>query len=234
MEGSDPDATFIFYWIAFEAAYLQCAGSGNCQEDVFQRFIERPLEADSEGLIRGQISEDVSLAILEFVANPYVHDRFWDYYNGRAEPAEDWQKRLVTNVERVSLRLEDGNYAIPLAAALERLRVARNQLFHGDATWTRHVDRSQIEDGAAILAAMVPALIHVMLGNPAMFDHPSPYPSVEMDTACIVQDVQDYSIAVNIVRRVREGKERTYSSAELRRELGQDDWVFTHRQKTTA
>ena len=222
-EVEDPYAALVFHWIAFEAAYTQCPESDQPQKGGVKDFFERLIDADEGDLIRGHMSEDVSIAILELVANPYVYGPFWDYYNGRFESADDWQERLVSEVERVSRCIEDGDFSKPLAVAFERLSVVRAQLMHGDVTWGRNVNRSQIEDGAEILAALVPPLIHVMLDNPEMLDFPSPYPSVEMDTATIVADVRDYSIAVNIVRRVREGKERTYSSAELRKELGLDD-----------
>ena len=222
-EAEDPYAALIFHWIAFEAAYAQRAENGRPEKGGFEDFFKRLIDADAEGLIRGQVSEDVSLAVLELAANPYVYGPFWDYYNGRAESADEWQERLVSEVEQVSLALEDGDFAKPLAVAFERLSVVRAQLVHGDVTWGRDVNRSQIEDGAEILAALVPPLIQVMLDNPEMLDFPSPYPSVEMDTASIVADVRDYSIAVNVVRRVREGKERVYSSEEVSKRLGLDD-----------
>ena len=38
-----------------------------------------------------------------------------------------------------------------------------------------------------------------------------------------LEDLEDYYAAVEISERIRRGEEKTYSSAEVRRELGLDD-----------
>ena len=38
-----------------------------------------------------------------------------------------------------------------------------------------------------------------------------------------LDDVEDYYLAVEVLERTRAGKERVYSSAEVRRDLGLDD-----------
>jgi RHH-type transcriptional regulator, rel operon repressor / antitoxin RelB len=38
-----------------------------------------------------------------------------------------------------------------------------------------------------------------------------------------IEDLEDYYSAEEVLRRVRSGQEETYSSAEVRRELGLDD-----------
>ena len=38
-----------------------------------------------------------------------------------------------------------------------------------------------------------------------------------------IDDVEDYYLGVEVLERVKSGKEKTYSSAEVRRELGLDD-----------
>ena len=222
-ESADVDARFIFHWIAFSAVYAECHGSDQSGTGMLEDFFKKLLAGGAEQSICDHVSGELSYTMLELVANPYVFEPFWDYYNGDVASADEWQELLIGEVERVSLRMEDGDFAGPLAVAFARLRVIRNQLFHGDATWSRHINRSQVEDGAEILAALVPVLIEVMLERPEMFEHPSRYPSVEMDTVTIVEDVSDYAIAVNIVRRVREGKEPVYSSEEVSKRLGLDD-----------
>ncbi len=43
----------------------------------------------------------------------------------------------------------------------------RNRLIHGGATWESKVNRDQVRDGSRILADLVPAIIHLVLENPA-------------------------------------------------------------------
>ena len=220
METDDADAAFIFYWIAFSAA---SAESQRGHKLRLNGFFKKVVAADKSGVIRRHVSDGIDGAILDLSANPYVFKPFWDRYNGVSDSADEWQNVLIDDVERVSRQIEAGKVADALAAAFERLRVVRSQLFHGDATWNRGVNRSQIEDGVEILSFIVPAVINLMLDAPDMFDHPSPYPSVESDTAQVVEDIHDYSLAANVMRRVRLGLEPVYSSAEVRKDLDLDD-----------
>lgn len=225
MEGDDdPDAAFIFYWMAFEAA---CSGrwiGKRPKREDFERLFEKAADADRRGTIRDCIlADDLSDTILEVVANPYVFEPFWKYFSGTAASPDDWQNRLIEDVERASIQLENGNVVEPLAILFERLYVVRDQLIHGEATWNRYVNRSQVEGGAEILASIVPATVALMMDAPDMFDHRSLYPSVESDTAQTVEDVSDYALASDVLRRVRDGRERVFTSEEVRRELGLGD-----------
>ena len=222
-EKDDQDAAFMFYWIAFEAVYAEWTHEGRAQRADFVKFFEKVTAADTRNTIRDEVLGDLADTILEVVANPYIFEPFWDYYNGNSDSNDEWQELLISDVERMSVRIEEGDAVEPLAAVFERLCVVRNQLFRGEATWNRYVNRSQIEDGAEILAFVVPALVDLMLDKPETFDRPSRYPSVESDTAETVEDVADYAIAVNTARRILDGQERVYSSAEVRKELGLDD-----------
>ena len=222
-EEDDPDAAFMFYWIAFETVYAEWTSEGQAQREDFTKYFEKATAADTRNTIREEVLGDLADTILEVVANPYIFEPFWEYYNGNSDSDDEWQNLLIGDVEQVSVRLEDGDAVEPLAAAFERLCVVRNQLFHGEATWNRYVNRSQVEDGTEILAFIVPALADLMMDKPEAFDRPSRYPSVESDTAETVEDVADYAIAVNVHRRIRNGQERVYSSSEVRKELGLDD-----------
>ena len=222
-EVDDADAAFTFYWIAFEAVYGKWTREGRDQRENFRKFFEKAASVDARNAVRDGVLDGLTDTILEVVANPYIFEPFWDYYNGNTDSGDEWQGLLIGDVERVSVRLEDGDAVEALAAAFERLCVVRNQLFRGEATWNRYVNRSQIEDGAEILAFVVPALADLMLDKPEAFDHPSRYPSVESDTTETVEDVADYALAVNTAWRIRDGLERVYSSAEVRKELGLDD-----------
>ena len=223
LEDDDPDAAFVFYWITFDAISTERSLDKQPKKEVFKRFFEKVAEADRRNAIRDYVLGDLFDTILEVVANPYMFEPFWDYYNGGSGSEDDWQDMLVSDVERVSVHLESENIVEPLAVLFERLYVLRNQLFHGEATWNRYVNRSQIEGGAEIMAFIVPALVDLMMDKPDMFDQPSRYPSVESDTAQIVEDVIDYSLTVNVLRRVRNGQEKVYSSEEVRKGLGLDD-----------
>ena len=59
-----------------------------------------------------------------------------------------------------------------------RLYTLRNQLMHGGATWNSSVNRSQVRDGRALLARVLPVMLGVMMDHPARFDGKPFYPVV--------------------------------------------------------
>lgn len=222
-ETDDADAAFIFHWIAFSALFPGLSLGAEPSSDEMERFLDRALAADAGGAIQGAFSNGLFYTTLDLVSNPYVFEPFWDYYGDDSISADEWQDALIKGVERVSVQIESGEILKALTAAFERLGTVSRQMLGGEATWGRYVNRSQVENGAEIMSFMVPTLIHIMLDNPDMLDRPTRYPSVESDTHEIIEDVEDYAFAANILRRVNVGLERVYSSEEVRRDLGLDD-----------
>lgn len=54
----------------------------------------------------------------------------------------------------------------PLCELFRRLYTLRNQLLHGGATYRGRVNRRQVEDGAQIMAWLMPCFIGVMIDHP--------------------------------------------------------------------
>ena len=52
---------------------------------------------------------------------------------------------------------------VVLSIVLDRLYVLRNQLVHGGATWNSVANRQQVRDGAAILMAVVPVVVDILI-----------------------------------------------------------------------
>ena len=48
---------------------------------------------------------------------------------------------------------------------LERLYVLRDQIVHGGATWNCSVNRAQVKDGSALLEAILPVIVDVMIDD---------------------------------------------------------------------
>ena len=66
----------------------------------------------------------------------------------------------------------------PLHGITPQLYVLQNQPVHGGATWNSSVNRDQLRDGRAILAALVPAVIEIMMASPVFDDDPIDYPVI--------------------------------------------------------
>ena len=178
-ESGDPDAAFIFHWIAFNAAYARDMPRGESVSEAgeFLTFIEKVVSVDRENAIENYMTPKMRQTILDLVSNQYVFADFWRCKNGDPNAA-DWSDRLSDEIRRLAFQIGDGDIAGILATLFDRLYVLRNQLVHGGATWNSSVNRSQVRDGARIMAFLVPAFIDLMIDNDYLFDDPPYYPFV--------------------------------------------------------
>ena len=165
-EQDDPDAVFIFCWIAFNAAY----GDERIEQEwvLFDDYFRKVLALEGGHAINRALWERFRDPIKEFVANQYVYWRFWDHQKGE-DGADDWAARLERDKQRVNdaLTRQSSRQTVEMLRILfSRLYVLRNQLLHGGATWSSSVNRDQVRDGARIMYFLVPIFIDVMLANP--------------------------------------------------------------------
>lgn len=164
----DPDAQFLFLWIAFNAAYAD--------EDEFQRtqpgerasfagFFEKAVALDADRRIYNAIWQSFSGPIRLLMNNKYVFNPFWQHHNG-IEGFEDWEDRFAASTRRFSQALQEQDSARILSFVFDRLYVLRNQLVHGGSTWNSSVNRNQVRDGTAILGFLMPVFVDLMMDNP--------------------------------------------------------------------
>ncbi len=167
--GDDDDAAFIFYWIAFNAAYAHEVDDADTEtlgeRLLFKEYFNRLTELDQEGRIYEVIWTRFPQEIRVLLENRFVYQPFWKHQN--SEPGFDgwaaWFERSKVAAAR-SLNSKDTNKI--LSILFDRLYVLRNQLIHGGATWSGSVNRQQVNDGKKILASLVPLFIDVMMNHP--------------------------------------------------------------------
>ena len=179
-EEGDHDARFIFLWIAFNAAYANEIGDRKTfsERKVLLNFLKRLEALDRERLLYQAVWDQFTGPIRLLIDNRFVFQPFWDHFRGQAG-AEDWEQRFSHSRRQAHRALGRQDTLKILAVVFDRLYVLRNQLIHGGATWGGAVNRQQIRDGAAILGALVPIVIHLMLEAPyQLWGEPS-YPVVE-------------------------------------------------------
>lgn len=178
-ESVDPDAAFIFHWIAFNAAYARDMPRDERVSEAgeFLDFIKSVVLVDKDRIIQNYVILKTSPIITDLVNNQYVFRDFWRYKNGDAS-ASNWKRNLSRDRRRLSSQFARGDTVGILRTLFDRLYVLRNQLVHGGATWNSSVNRSQVEDGARIMAFLVPAFIDLMIDNDYLFDDPPYYPFV--------------------------------------------------------
>ena len=167
VEPQDPDGVFIFYWIAFNAAYAEetLESSDTNERSAFHDYFDGILNLDNNNAIFNAIWQEFAGPIRLFLNNHYVFQPFWKHQNGVAG-YEDWERRFDASKELANKALGNMDTHTVLTILFDRLYVLRNQLVHGGATWKGSVNRRQVEDGARIMAFLVPVFIQLMMDNP--------------------------------------------------------------------
>ena len=172
-DADDPDAAFIFYWIALNAAYAREQGAysvgdgagATSERGSFREFFDMILRFDAEGRVYGEIWDRFSGPIRILLDNQYVFQPFWDHQQGNPDAAQ-WEARFRAAKVRANQALVEQDTVTVLAIVFDRLYTLRNQLIHGGATWQSSVNRDQVRDGARILSFLVPLFISIMMDNP--------------------------------------------------------------------
>ena len=164
----DDDARFVFFWIAFNAAYADASvfGSPASSEQKFRSdFFQKAVSLDTGQRIYGAIWTNFSGPIRLLIKNKYVFGPFWQHHNG-VKGTEDWADWFAADERRFRQALSQQDTEFVLDMVFDRLSVLRNQLVHGGATWGSSINRAQVHDGTAILAFLIPVFVDVMLDNP--------------------------------------------------------------------
>ena len=177
-EPNDPDAAFIFYWIAFNAAYAQDRPRSldSTEREHFADFFDSILSLDSGHMIYDAIWERFSDSIRVLLDNRFVFQPFWNHHAGRGY--ENWEHTFESSKRRVREALAARKTSVILSTLFDRLYVLRIQLMHGGASWLSSVNRDQVRDGARILAFLVPLFIGLMMSRPDIDWGPPDYPVV--------------------------------------------------------
>ncbi len=168
MESGDYDAAFIFYWIAFNAVYADGRSQARLERResrVFSDYFEKIIQLDRHEKIYNAVLMKFWEPMVELLRNKYVFQPFWDYHNG-LPGNDDWTLRFDRDARNVGRALDRRDTKDILRILFYRLYVLRNQLIHGGATWNSKANRRQVEDGARIMASLVPLLIELMMDNP--------------------------------------------------------------------
>ena len=168
-EPDDPDAAFIFYWIAFNAVYGEDRPEDydrtGRERDTFQRYFAKVVALDTDNSIYAAVWEKFTDSVRGFLENRFVFAPFWKSRNRNAQNP-DWQRMFDNSRRKETWAFVDKDAVAILDALFDRLYVLRNQLLHGGATWQGSVNRSQVQDGAAIMAFLVPHFINLMIDHP--------------------------------------------------------------------
>jgi hypothetical protein len=164
----DFDGAYIFYWIAFNAAYAGEVGEtiekAPSERSLLREYFSVLLIADTDRRIYDALWQTFSGPIRVLLENPYVFAPFWS--GQRQGDPESWKIAFDRSAERAMRAFQNGDAKLVLEIVFDRLYVLRNQLMHGGSTYASSVNRSQVSDGIRILGWMVPVFVDLMMDSP--------------------------------------------------------------------
>ncbi|MFO1507372.1 MAG: HEPN domain-containing protein [Lysobacterales bacterium] len=176
-EDKDPDAAFIFLWIAFNAAYAREFGQDETERKRFGEFLAMLIAVDTPKVLHDLVFSQYSGPVRTLIENEFVFEPFWTALRGH-DSSKHWE-RVFRDSRKAALKaVMHGNTATVLSIVFDRLYVLRNQLIHGGATWNGKLNRAQVKDGVRILGAIIPVILALMLDRPDLEFGDVLYPAV--------------------------------------------------------
>lgn len=164
-ETDDPDARFVFLWIAFNAAYAKAFGVEESSRLQLATFFSRLVAVDAEKRLSGLMFSQFSGPLRTLIANKHVFEPFWRALRDH-DSSGHWETQFHAGSRAATRAVLDGRIDVVLGVVFDRLYVLRNQLVHGGATWNSRANREQVRDGANIMSAVVPVVVELMLDHP--------------------------------------------------------------------
>ncbi|MEZ9323121.1 hypothetical protein AB4161_22690 [Vibrio sp. 10N.286.51.E5] len=179
-QSGDLDSQFIFYWIAFNAAYAQHIDRSILMSErgKFQQFLSKIVSLDNEGQLAEFVWQEYTNTIRVVLNNEFIFESYWDAQNS-AITQDEWKQRCAKSIHASHQALASEQTDIVLSIVFSRLYTLRNQLLHGGATWNGKVNRQQVADCTAIMAKVIPILIEVMMNHPNELWGDSIYPVID-------------------------------------------------------
>ena len=116
-EDNDPDAAFIFLWIAFNSAYADEsdieATKPLGERRQFIDLIERLVALDAEGRLYEAVWDRFRGPIAKLMQNRFIYRPFWLNQNGMPG-GEQWAKKFKKSAERFVRSMADKDIRVIL------------------------------------------------------------------------------------------------------------------------
>lgn len=177
---ADADSAFIFYWIAFNAAYGFDVDSEYRQgeKQSFRDFLSKIVALDTNKQLEKLVWQKFSGPIRVLLDNQYVFQPFWDFHNQRIDEA-DWLDKFKSAKTAAHAAMTNRETDKVLAIICNRLYTLRNQLIHGGATWQSATNRDAMRDCTEVMACLVPTVISIMMDKPKTLWGDPIYPVIQ-------------------------------------------------------
>lgn len=164
-EAADSDIRFILQWIALNAAYAREFTREESERDRMRGFIETLVVQDGQKRLHQALFAQFSGPVRTLIDNKFAFEPFWTALRTH-DSSGRWEESFAKGKKAALASVMQGDTAKVLGIVFDRLYVLRNQLVHGGASWNSQLNRAQVADGIAILGALVPLVVGIMMENP--------------------------------------------------------------------
>jgi hypothetical protein len=175
-QGTDSQELFIMYWIAFNALY------GRVNETDHGRYL-RPGDDDARWYL-GRICDldagtgQIKLALTALhkeahalLKSRYLYEAYW-----RGDYGNNVKRYLETEVKSAEDALNAGDVHPYVTALLwGRIRMLRNQIFHGCSTNRDSLNKDDLNPALQVLSVVIPLFIEIMENR---FDKEADWPRI--------------------------------------------------------
>lgn len=178
----DTDSQFIFFWIAFNAAYA-CNDESvkRTESKTYTQFIGKLVDLDKSQSIYKILWQTFPSSIRILLNNQYVFQPFWDFQNEKISKTE-WENQFNKAKTAANDALGKQDTVALASIVLSRLYTLRNQLMHGGATCKSSANRAQLKDAVNIMKQFVPVIVDVMMDNSRTIWGDAHYPYLDKQT----------------------------------------------------
>ncbi len=189
-ETDDLDARFIFYWIAFNAAYAQRkkkhANVKSWELYCIDKYFDNVLRMDVYNRISDTVGNIRSNSIMNIIENRFIFREWWNFHKGAYDRGmDDWErspekKNFISEMKKVK-NASNNPYGAKdaLKVLFNRLYIMRNQLIHGGSSWDSCLSRDQTKYGVSIMNSLIPLFICVMMNDRNQYWGSLDYPRIK-------------------------------------------------------
>lgn len=161
-EPDDPDAQFLFLWIALNAAYASEFGFERSEREQANDFVRDLVALDTRGKLQDALFQKFTGSVRTLIENRFVFEPFWKAMREH-DSSGMWEQRFAASKRAALTAVMEKRTDVVLSIVLDRLYTLRNQLVHGGATWNGSANRTQLKDGVLILQTIAPIIVELMI-----------------------------------------------------------------------
>lgn len=174
-EHDDPDAQFLFLWIALNAAYASEFGFERSEREQGNEFVRKLLALDEHGRLQNALFQQFTGPVRNLIESRFVFEPFWKAAREH-DSSGTWETRFAASKRSALLAVMEKRTDVVLSIVLDRLYTLRNQIVHGGSTWNGSANRAQLKDGVLIMQTIAPIIVELMIEHGSDAFGPVAYP----------------------------------------------------------